>query len=461
MRSVVAGAAALLAAAGCGGAAASPPALATHPCVLAGTVHAVCGRLLVRENPRASGGRRIAIGFAVVPATSRPVRPDPLLFLAGGPGDSAVGLAAKVAGTFTAFNRHHDLLLVDQRGTGVSTPLVCPAGTIAGFAAVRRCVHDLPGDPRFYTTPVAMDDVDRVRSALGYRRLDVWGGSYGGTAAQVYVVRHPRHVRAALIESGSRLGVPILERYAPNAQAALDALLGRCAATPSCRAAFPRVRSELGGLLARLRRHPAHVDLHGGRVAVTADTAASTLASMLDRPDQAAEIPITIHRAFAQRDYRALAAGTATPALVSVRNAMPWAIRCNEIEERYHPAATARRARGTFLAGASTAVARLQSAVCRLLPRPAPEAPGAAEPVRVPILFMNGALDPKDPPANIRGVRGMFPDAATITVPFGGHGVLTSPCTVGIATAFLARASAPGVPLACLRTLRPPPFVLP
>ena len=144
---------------GPGGAGAAP-----ERCVVRG-IDARCGTFVVLENRTKPNGRTIGLSVIVLPAASQPARKDAITYLAGGPGNAATEQAATWR-QWTALNTNRDILLVDERGTGRSNP------------------HS--GDVTRYGTRMAMDDLDAVRAALGYRQLDVIGSSYGATAAQVY-----------------------------------------------------------------------------------------------------------------------------------------------------------------------------------------------------------------------------------------------------------------------------------
>ena len=141
-----------------------------EPCVVQG-IDARCGTFVVPENRAKPNGRTIGLHVVVLPAFSKPARKDAVTYLAGGPGDAATEQAADRSQQLSALNVYRDILLVDQRGTGRSSP------------------HG--GDVTQYGTRMAMDDLDAVRAALGYRQLDVIGSSYGATAAQVYLKLHP------------------------------------------------------------------------------------------------------------------------------------------------------------------------------------------------------------------------------------------------------------------------------
>ena len=105
---------------------------------------------------------------------------------------------------------------------------------------------------------MAMDDLDAVRAALGYRQLDVIGSSYGATAAQVYLKLHPSSVRTLILSGANRDRRPFFDRYAVNAQRALDQLAKLCASDSACRKAFPGWERQFGELVKAWNAHPAN-----------------------------------------------------------------------------------------------------------------------------------------------------------------------------------------------------------
>ncbi len=182
------------------------------PCVVEG-VDARCGTFVVPENRAKPNGHTIGLHVVVLPAFSKQVRKDAVTYLEGGPGGAATEGAANRNQQLVTLNTYRDILLVDQRGTGRSSP------------------HG--GDVTQYGTRMAMDDLDAVRAALGYRQLDVIGSSYGATAAQVYLKLHPSSVRTLMLAGGTAIDVPFFDRYAVNAQRALDQLARLCASDPT------------------------------------------------------------------------------------------------------------------------------------------------------------------------------------------------------------------------------------
>ena len=172
---------------------------------------------MVPEDPTAPDGRRIELAITVLPATGpdRLRAPDPVFALHGGPGAAAAFLAPVFAGQ--PLRSRRDVVLVDQRGTGASNGIRCgiadPAAWLLAmlrFDFAPSACDTSEADPRLYTTPIAMDDLDAVRAALGYERINLWGGSYGSRAALVYMRQHPERVRAAVldgVEAGSVEGL--------------------------------------------------------------------------------------------------------------------------------------------------------------------------------------------------------------------------------------------------------------
>jgi len=131
-------------------------------------------------DPARPHGATIDVHFAVLPAVARNRRADPVVFFAGGPGQSALELAGPVSRLLARFTNRRDIVLIDQRGTGRSAPLVCddsppgralaesadPERQLAELRACRERLQRLPwGDLRQYTTPIAVQDADAVRSA--------------------------------------------------------------------------------------------------------------------------------------------------------------------------------------------------------------------------------------------------------------------------------------------------------
>jgi pimeloyl-ACP methyl ester carboxylesterase len=445
-------------------------AVTLKPCTVGGGVAARCGTYTVPEDRAAPEGRSIRLRIAVIPARAPDPEPDPLVYITGGPGSSAIADAAGFASSvFADVNATRDVVLVDQRGTGGSNRLLCPLppkGVTLETAAqirrfVRQCVAGLDADPRDYTTIPAMEDLAEVVGALGYGQVNLYGGSYGATAVQYFLAQHPELVRTAIMDGGTMLDVPIFEVWGRNGQRAMKQILARCATSGRCARAYPRVRRELFEALAALRRAPARI----GRTTIDAPTAAEIFQLLSRTPDGAAQIPWVAHRA-STGDWipfdlaRDSLTGSADSS--SVRQVMPWSILCSEPWARMSPSRTAAASKGTYLAEWTAANTRRTAAVCSGFPK-APQPAWTRSRVQsdVPTLIVVGGTDPQDPLANVAHAQRELPNSRTVVVPGGGHGSIHLGCMPQVAARFVASGTVTGLGTRCVARYQPPRFVLP
>lgn len=462
--------------AGCGGAPADVgPALALAPCQigapgLAERVAARCGTLAVFEDRAAARGRTIELRIAVVPAVSRTPAADPLFFLAGGPGQSAIDSYPLLAAALKPINRQRDIVLVDQRGTGGSHPLRCAAferelsapdeREIA--AQARECLAQLGADPRLYTTAQAADDLDQARAALGYGQINLYGVSYGTRLALTYMRQHGGEVRAALLDGVVPQDAALGLAVAPDAQRALDMIFARCAAEPACAAAFPNVGGEFAELLARLDRQPAKLSvahpLTGAPtdVTFTREMLASSVRLLSYAPETAALLPLLIHSAYATGDTRLLAAQALLVSQQlgqSISGGLNLAVLCAEDVPFFGEPAGA----GAGYLGAGS-LAQLRAA-CAAWPAGA-VAPDFKQPVAsdVPVLLLSGEADPVTPPANAERAAATLRNSMQLVAPGQGHNVLPRGCLPRLAAEFVERASVAGLDTACVADIRAMPF---
>ena len=434
-------------------------------CTYGGYVDGWCGHVRVASDPRRPKGRTIALRVTVLPATTQPAA-GALFYLEGGPGLPATASAVSVNAFFAQVGRTRDLVMVDQRGTGESSRLACPdrpvhaadAGAVTGY--LRECLAQLDTDPRLYTTSVAADDLETVRRALGYGKIDLYGSSYGATLAQAYLRQHPRSVRSVVLDSGSLPAVRIYDVSARNAEHALDAQLARCAAVRTCAHAYPHPRRQLEDLLARPPRPVTPVT---GKVLLRSSDIAWTVHALSETAESAAIIPSAI-RAAVHGDYTTLASAygpTGSNLDSRARLISYWVILCSEPWAAFDPATTARVGAGSDLAQAAVARARLFRRACRVVPKGlVPPDADSPRVVRVPTLLLAGSADPLDPVANLRGWRRLFPNGRLIVVAGAGHGTIEYPCVQGLVAGFIERGSAAGLDPACARHVSLPPFLI-
>ena len=219
-----------------------------------------------RRIATAPQGRKLRIFAAVLPANTLTPKDDPLVIIAGGPGQAASTLAP-FAARLSELRRTRDVVLIDQRGTGRSSPLDCAAFRpredeafdIDPLPRARACADELKAkgvDAAQYTTTAWVADLEAMREALGYERWNLWGGSYGTRVAQEYLRRHPQRVRTMILDSVAPPGMIISLDVWRTREAALAAVYAHCAASERCRTAHPDLAAtfERSACVPRARR---------------------------------------------------------------------------------------------------------------------------------------------------------------------------------------------------------------
>jgi len=452
-----------------------------HPCELRGSqgfgrVQAYCGRLTVpadRDNPDDAS---IDLFVARVPALKPNPAADAFTIINGGPGASSVDLYVDMPGAFAAVLLERDILLVDQRGTGRSTPLECETDEqpIAEFdpeaveAATVRCLATLSADPRPYTTSIAVQDLEAARSALGYPQLNLYGVSYGTRVAQHYLRRHPDAVRSMVLDGVTPPDQALGPDIAGNAQAALDRLFARCQADPACRTRFPDPAAQFARLADRLRSTAVELTLPDPRtgrpVAMTFSHGhlAGTIRMLSYAPETAALIPLMVDEAEAHENFLPLALQARrieTELSAALNIAMHNTVVCSEDAPFYGDPTTIRAALvGSYL-GADQV--RMLETICAIWPTGPVDADlRTLVDSSVPTLLLSGEDDPVTPPAYAERARQGLGNSRHLIASGQGHGVIGRGCLPDLLGDFLRHADPHALDTACLTRLRPEPFFI-
>jgi pimeloyl-ACP methyl ester carboxylesterase len=472
--------AALLLAVGRAQAADAPPA----PCRLRGIAHeALCGSVTRLLDPAQPDGKRIVVHYAVLPAVARNKRPDPVLLFAGGPGQSAIAIAPVFAARLERLRNRRDLVLIDQRGTGLSAPLKCdppdpwrPLAELidathlrAELAACRAALERLPhGDLRQYTTTIAMADADAVRAHLGAERVNLVGGSYGTRAALEYQRQFPQRVRRAVIDGVAPPDMVLPATFSRDNQAVLDALFDACASDAACQVRHPALRSRWRAWAATLPRevtaaHP--LSGRGERLTLDADTLTHLLRGPLYAPALAAALPAAMDAAIGGRlepllGLASALAGGGRRGGDEMAQGMHFSVVCAEDWPRLDTAAD------TPGADIGRGFEKLYREVCAGWPRGAvPDAFYTLPPAAAPVLVLSGGLDPVTPPRHgERVARALGAQARHVVVPNAGHGVLGIGCMSDVVHRFIdapTDAEALRVDAACVQAIPRPPLFAP
>ena len=483
MRAALRAAAGLLACLALPGAPASPaaPSLALTPCEIEHPLKltvlaAECGQLAVAENPQDPAGRQITLHVARVPAISRNKPPDPLFVLAGGPGQAASAFYATVAAAFERIHRDRDIVLVDQRGTGASNLLDCPDDADALYVssqaeiaqATRRCLAELSrhASVAYYTTELAVSDLERVRAALGYARIDLYGASYGTRVAQQYLRTYPARVRAVILDGVVPPTLVLGPAIALDAERALDAILARCAADEHCHARFADPEADYRAVRAALTAQAVPLTIPdpstGAPRRLDFNTEHLSLVLRLGSyaSEYAALLPLLLHTA-AGGDYAPLAAQflLLKRSFEGVAVGMHNSVVCAEDVPLIDLHAIDRAALAATYLGAAELDALVS--VCGIWPH-GPVPPDLHAPLEsdVPALLLSGSADPATPPEYAKAAASGFARHREIVLPGFGHGQLTAPCMDRVMARFLESADPATLDVECTAVARPMPFFL-
>lgn len=473
-----------LALAACGEQTAEPSAtLALTECRIANIDNAIrCGKLPVWENRATKQGRKLDVFVAVIPATAKAKEPDPVFVLVGGPGQAASDYGREALAMMGGLNNRRDIVLVDQRGTGRTNGLQCKSEDPYEVPSLDAAKRDARGrelmiacrdalskraDLTQYTTTIAMADLDDVRAALGYKQINLWGGSYGTRAAQEYMRRYPNNVRSVVLDGVAPPSMALPATFARDAGAAYDKLMAACEANTACNKQFPALKTSVDTLLANIDKTPQRINMPdpvtgvSRELTITREAVMGAIFSNLYVPELGAILPNAINAAL-RNDFAPLMALSAT-VIDSLDDkiyaGMRMSVVCAEDAPRIPDnAASSPDARAPF----GHYFVREFKRACDLWPRGAMAA-DFATPVNstVPVLVLSGGLDPVTPPIMGEEIVKTLPKSKHLIAPNVGHGVSSRGCAPQLIRKFVEAADVASIDGACLAKLPRPLFYEP
>lgn len=443
------------------------------------TVSAQCAKMKVAENPAQPKGRQIELALAWIPAKGE-AEPDPLFMIAGGPGQSALESYPSLHPVFSDVIKKRNIVLVDQRGTGKSNPLICKDAT--GKSAIgediviakldldkarlfaKNCADEIGkrADTRFYSTAYAISDLDLVRAKIGAAKINLYGISYGSRVAQQYAKRYPQHTRSIVLDGVVPNSLVLGAEHAINLEAALNLHFARCTADKTCRERFGNPREKLDTLRTQLEKSPMLVNyndpMSGEAKQQKLDVGAmATVVRMYSySPLTASMLPLLLTQA---------AQGNGGPLLAqaemmnrnmgdAIMHGMQLSVICSEdADELKADPATEKTIIGNTMIG-------FLKAQCEAWPH-SKRAADFREPLKgnVPVLLLSGEFDPVTPPRYGNAVARLLPNSRHIIVKGQGHNVMPVGCTPKIFARFIDGADAKSLDTKCLDMLAyVPPF---
>jgi len=440
------------------------------------SMKARCGTIRRPLDPTGAEPGEIELRVAVVPALNLTPEPDPFVPIAGGPGQGTIQFYTTYSPAFEDVRRNRDILLVDQRGTGASARMDCPVDDdlVEGQYSVEltveytnACLEQLPFDPRYFTTSIAVADLEAVREALGYPSLNLYGVSYGTRVAQHFARRYPGSTRTIVLDGVVPPQLSLGPEIATESQKALNNIFFRCAAEPSCDARFPNIAETFARVVTELKRAPALIGVphpNTGRpetISFGTGELAVAIRLLAYHPSSSALLPLLIDEA-GNGNYVPLASQyrmTMMAMTDALSLGMHNTIMCTEDIPFYDK--TTIDYDGIEASYIGTMQLRALEAICSVWPEgpidPEFKVPLATD---LPVLLLSGDADPITPPRYAELAAVDLVRARHLIGKHQGHGQIGVGCTRRIVARFVAGADPANLDPDCLERSFIMPFFL-
>jgi len=438
-----------------------------------------CTPFTVPENRADPKGRMIPLKLAMVRSDAAVPAKDVVVFLVGGPGQAATREYVTSSRFFDGLRKHHDILLLDQRGTGGSNALACPEAEAQAAkehiqysqnldviqAYLKRCLAEVEkkADPRFYTTTNAIEDLAEVRKALGNPPFDLIGVSYGTRVAQQFAMRYPKAVRSLVLDSPVPNAVYLGQDIAVHLDQALHRDFALCTADAACRKRFGDPYRTLMNLKTSLAADPRKVTIRDPRTYRQVERMFNPTALVMVvrlfayAPETIALLPLSIDAA-ANGDPGPL---LGQESLISgdlgsdINSAMGLSVTCSEdadhIQDRPQDKDT--------LMG--DLFIRQLKAQCAIWPHGAVPA-NFHQPLTgdIPTLVLSGQLDPVTPPAWGKAIVSHLSNARQLVLKGQGHAEMMRGCAPRVIRRFIDHPDPEKLDASCLDQLGPTPIFI-
>lgn len=423
-----------------------------------------CGTLEVRENPDDPASKSLTLHYVVAPAKNRTSETSPVFFLAGGPGQSAIEVLPRILPAFAETRKHHDIVFLDQRGTGKSAPLGCEIAEkhVPNFVKfsedlhedrVRTCAKSYAYDPVYFTTTEAVRDLDQVRQKLGAKKINLWGGSYGTRVGLAYATAFPESTARVVLDGMAPQEIKLPFFAAKDAENSWKALLQSCEREAPCKAAFPTLDETFRSVLQSLEAAPETVSALGARsgtnepFVITRTIFASMIRNALYSPTTSRLVPLLVYAA-ARKDFNGLVALADTYSDEEVAMGMFLSVVCKEDVPFYSEREIENETQGTFL---GKKPASDWKKLCALWPSAkAKPQPSKKHALSMPALLFSGDHDPITPSRWGDVMQARFSNAKHVKVPASGHIAIGVGCVPNLLAKFYDGADLGALDTSCV-----------
>jgi len=434
--------------------------------------NAQCGSFDVLENPQDPQGKKIGLNILRIPAVNPVPEKDPLFIVAGGPGQSAVVVAESIHRVFGEIRKNRDIVFVDQRGTGKSNPLDCDIEAdsikqlseqeqkVLAHEATKKCVEKHKDHAAYYTTNYAVTDLDDVRKALGYEKINLWGGSYGSRVVLEYMRRYPTHFRAGVLDGAAPVAIALPWSMEVDGLAGLDSIGRQCADSPACSTQYGNIVEKARAVSDKLLLKPQEIKISHPRTQekVTVNLTAQDFSGMvrlaLYNRDVSSLLPQVISEAdageyqlFASLSYLAKSKSD----MAGISYGMHYTVACNEDYPLYKDKNA--QDSNVFL---NSQMVQHYSEVCAQWPLAQLPA-DYWDDVKsdLPVLILSGAMDPVTPPHWGDYVAKNLTNATHVVAP-GGHHIITGEgCIAQLIAAFITKGDGKSLDTKCAGNIQP------
>ena len=399
-----------------------------------------CGFVTVPENPNKPDGKQIQVHYVVLPAVKNVNHEEALLAIAGGPGQSAIDNAAGFDAMLSKVRQQRDILLIDQRGTGRSNLLTCDEGAQSPLsfdddnadtlAETQKCLAKIDADVTQYGSLNAIKDFEAVRQHLGYKKLHIYGISYGTRMAQLYMRLYPAHLATVTLDGIVPMQQSVLEIGA-SIDRGFDLLFKDCQETTACHAQFPELKAEFDQVAASLAKAPVMENVYdpvtGEKTMLTMTRGKfyGSIRMALYQANVRALVPHAIHQAAKHNFQPILGLYSLTIDNAGMAMGMHASVVCGEDMHRITPAMR-EQAQHSFMG--KTMLEGLE-ATCEVWKVPAVDK-SFSEPISsdIPTLLLSGEIDPATPPSWGELAMEKLTNAKHFVAPYATHGVAYQSC---------------------------------
>ena len=425
-----------------------------------------CGTFNTPENYTQPNGEKIDINFVVLPAIDSSQDNQPLMFLAGGPGQAAAELAAPIYKGFNEIRKTRDLILIDQRGTGKSHPLQCedsleidPYTSIPedfSITDIEQCLSQLSGELSQYNSENAIRDFDAIRAALGHQQVHIYGGSYGTRAGLVYMRMFPESIKSVVLDSVGPIEVPI-GLFGKSAEQSFTKLLENCQNDIACAVQYPNLAKEFSEITEKLSLAPVTVEVAhptlgtNTKFTISKDKFISSIQMQLYSMQTRSLVPLLVHQAYLG-DFKPLAGLIAQgEGGMGIYIGLHFNIVCNEDLPKISAEMKADDADNSFAKGMSL---EMISKACSAWPKYQPSSDFyQTVTADIPTLILSGELDPVTPASNGDKTDKSLPSSHHIVSKNNAHIVASTPCGINIVNEFLEKQIASELDTSCLQDI--------